>query len=96
MGTMKPKDMRDRELAESIRRRRVLRDMESKASSKQIDYITGLGGRAHDWTPPETLEWVKDVIVSHIYRDRVTCLMDITKTEASQAIARLKTEVRDA
>jgi hypothetical protein len=92
---MKPKDMRDREFAESIRRKRVLRDLEAKATSKQVDYITGLGGRAHDWTPAETLEWCKDIIVSPIYRDRVSCLLDLTKTEASQAIARLKADIHD-
>jgi len=95
MGTMKPKDMRDRELRESIRHRRVMRDMEAKATSKQVDYITGLGGRAHEWTPAETLEWCRDVIVSSIFRDRVSCLLDLTKTEASQAIARLKADIHD-
>lgn len=95
MGTLRPREYRDRDNERALKVRKWARSVEDKCTPKQADYITGLGGRAHDWTPAETFAWCRDVIADPNCRSEITCFMDLTKLEASKAIARLKAEIRD-
>jgi len=99
MGSMKTDYIKAKEREQEKRRQQAARwrrSQEATCTAKQADYITGLGGRAYDWTPDHTAAWALDTFVPHYAREDARCLMDLTKTEASQAIARLKKEVRDA
>lgn len=84
---MKAKKLRDE--AERQRVRRWARRQQDSCSTRQADYIIGLGERC-GMTPSETLAWIVDLFVPHYAREDVTGLMDVTKHEASDAIARLK------
>ena len=88
MGTMKPSDMRQREFEKGLQRARSARRFAPEATPKQLDFIITLGEHAN-MTPHETLAWCIDLIVPSHSRTEVTCLADLRKTEASEAIERL-------
>jgi len=89
MGSMKTHYIKEQEQRRHRLHVRVTRQQADKATSKQIDYLIALGEK-HGKPPADTLDWVVSTFVSQLCTDMVTCYMDLTKDECSQAIKRLK------
>jgi len=89
MGAYKSDYIKQKEWQRGLARYKWRRRDEQKATSKQINYLIELGHK-QGWEAAATLDWVKTTfILEHCHSD-VDCFMDLTKTEVSNAIDRLK------
>lgn len=89
MGAYKSDWVKEKERRRGLDRYKWRRRDEQKATSKQINFLIELGHK-QGWEALATLDWVKGkFILEHCHCD-VDCFMDLTKTEVSSAIDRLK------
>lgn len=92
MGAYKSDYIKDKERRKQLQRYRFKRSQTERATSKQIDYLILLGHKKQ-WEAPATLDWVKAVFVLEHCHNDVSCFMDLSKEEVSEAISRLKEEL---
>ena len=89
MGAYKSDYVKAKETARNLRNYRWRRQDEQKATLKQINYLIELGHK-QKWEAAATLDWVKTTWILECAHADVDCFMDLTKTEVSRAITRLK------